>query len=219
MSIAEKLTTIAENVPLVYQAGYDKGKSEGGGGTANPYAFIDGSLTSIGSPATSILAYACYGMAKIETVDLPNAATSGGYSFRGCTGLKRFNAPNLKTIGSYMFYGCSALTEVNFPVATSVPSTSFYQCTNLVKADFGAASSIAASAFAYCTKLEVLILRRTTGVVTVTTNAFSGISTFKGYVYVPKALIEDYQNYTNWAISLFSGKFRAIEDYPNICGG
>jgi hypothetical protein len=32
MSIADKLTTIAENIPKVYQAGYDKGKAEGGGG-------------------------------------------------------------------------------------------------------------------------------------------------------------------------------------------
>lgn len=30
MSIADKLATIAENIPKVYQAGYDKGKAEGG---------------------------------------------------------------------------------------------------------------------------------------------------------------------------------------------
>jgi hypothetical protein len=34
MSIADKLTTVAENVQKVYQAGYDKGKSEGGGGAS-----------------------------------------------------------------------------------------------------------------------------------------------------------------------------------------
>lgn len=32
MSIADKLTTIAENIPKVYQAGYEKGVAEGGGG-------------------------------------------------------------------------------------------------------------------------------------------------------------------------------------------
>ena len=31
MSIAEKLQTVAENVPKVYNAGYEKGKAEGGG--------------------------------------------------------------------------------------------------------------------------------------------------------------------------------------------
>ena len=33
MSIAEKLTTVAENQQKVYEAGYEKGKAEGGGGS------------------------------------------------------------------------------------------------------------------------------------------------------------------------------------------
>lgn len=37
----------------------------------------------------------------------------------------------------------------------------------------------------------------------------------EGYIYVPKALIEDYKTATNW--SVFEDKFRAIEDYPEIC--
>ena len=36
-----------------------------------------------------------------------------------------------------------------------------------------------------------------------------------GYIYVPKALVEDYKTATNW--SVFAEKFRAIEDYPEIC--
>lgn len=39
--------------------------------------------------------------------------------------------------------------------------------------------------------------------------------TIEGYIYVPKALIEDYKTATNW--SVFEDKFRAIEDYPEIC--
>ena len=35
MTIGEKLTQIAENAPKVYQAGYEKGKSEGGGGVGD----------------------------------------------------------------------------------------------------------------------------------------------------------------------------------------
>ena len=178
---------------------------------------LNGSITEINSNVSKIIAYACYGITTLKTVNLPNATSSGGYSFRGCSGLTSVNAPNLTTMGSYMFYGCSSLTEVNFPKATSVTSTSFYQCTKLERADFGAAKSISSSAFAYCTKLKVLILRRSDAIVTVTTNSFDGVTTFAGYVYVPKALIESYENYTNWATK-FSGKFRAIEDYPDICG-
>lgn len=36
-----------------------------------------------------------------------------------------------------------------------------------------------------------------------------------GYIYVPKALVEEYKTATNW--SVFADKFRAIEDYPEIC--
>ena len=38
-----------------------------------------------------------------------------------------------------------------------------------------------------------------------------------GYVYVPASLIETYKTATNW--SAFANQFRAIEDYPEICGG
>lgn len=40
MSIADKLVTIAENVPKVYNAGYEKGKSEGGGVSPANYASV-----------------------------------------------------------------------------------------------------------------------------------------------------------------------------------
>ena len=36
MSIAEKIVSITENVPKVYEAGYEKGKSEGGSGGNTP---------------------------------------------------------------------------------------------------------------------------------------------------------------------------------------
>lgn len=35
-------------------------------------------------------------------------------------------------------------------------------------------------------------------------------------IYVPSALVEQYQNATNW--SVYASNFRAIEDYPEICG-
>ena len=39
----------------------------------------------------------------------------------------------------------------------------------------------------------------------------------KAYIYVPRALVEDYKVATNW--STFADRIRAIEDYPEICGG
>lgn len=40
MSIAEKLVTVAENIPKVYNAGYLKGKSEGGGSGTDYFSYL-----------------------------------------------------------------------------------------------------------------------------------------------------------------------------------
>jgi hypothetical protein len=38
-----------------------------------------------------------------------------------------------------------------------------------------------------------------------------------GYVYVPSALVDSYKAASNW--STYAAQIRAIEDYPEICGG
>jgi hypothetical protein len=37
-----------------------------------------------------------------------------------------------------------------------------------------------------------------------------------GYIYVPASVIEDYRTSSYW--STYASQFRAIEDYPEICG-
>ena len=55
MTIAEKLTLIAQNEQKVYNAGYEKGKSEGGGGGEQPTLFAPSiSLNSASSELTII---------------------------------------------------------------------------------------------------------------------------------------------------------------------
>ena len=121
-------------------------------------------------------------------------------------------------MGTYAFYGCNALTELNYQNISQVPSTCFYQCTAVTKADFGPkCKALSGSSLAYCSKLNHLILRYTDGVVTIATNTFSGAN-FDGYVYVPYALLADYEADSNWASYGGSAQFRAIEDYPEICG-
>jgi hypothetical protein len=50
-------------------------------------------------------------------------------------------------------------------------------------------------------------------------NAFNNtpIKSGTGYIYVPATLIDSYKSATNW--STYAAQFRAIEDYPEICGG
>ena len=88
--------------------------------------------------------------------------------------------------------------------------------------------------FSYCTHLKALILAGDEAVCTLSnTNSFNyspikgyfaasiGSTNTKykrdnGYIYVPRALLEDYKVAPNW--STFAHKFRAIEDYGGLAG-
>ena len=193
-----------------------------GGGSSEEnqlHSTLDGTLTAIDSDVTKVISYACYGITTLKKVNLPNVISIGGYAFRGCSGITEFNAPNATTVSSYAFYGCSNLLEISFQNISSVAGTCFYQCTKLKKADFGPkCKTLSGSSLAYCSALDHLILRYTDGVVVIATNTFSGAN-FDGYVYVPSALLADYQADTNWTTYVPNAKFRAIEDYPDITGG
>lgn len=189
----------------------------------DPKALLDASLnntlTDIDSNVTSIVAYACRGLSNLKTVNLPNATSIGTYAFYYCTAMTSFSAPKVKTLNTYAFYNCDKMSSINFPLATSIPTQCFYSCGVLKKADFGAAKSIAASALPYCAKLVTLILRSSDAICTLANkNAFTDtpIEDGTGYVYVPAALIEEYKVATNW--TNYASQFRAIEDYPEICG-
>lgn len=196
-------------------------EASGGDPKALLDAALSNTLTAIDSTITSVVAYACRGLSKLKTVNLPNATSIGTYAFYYCTAMTSFSAPKVTTLNTYAFYNCSKLVSINFPLATAIPQYGFYSCGTAKKADFGAAKSIAASAFAYCDALEVLILRRSDAICTLanTTNALKDtpIENGTGYVYVPSALIEQYKVATNW--KTYASQFRAIEDYPEITGG
>ena len=195
---------------------------EASGGDPNALldAALSNTLTAIDSNVTSIVAYACRGLSKLKTVNLPNATSIGTYAFYYCTVMSSFSAPKVTTLNSYAFYNCDKMSSINFPLATSIPTQCFYSCGVLEKADFGVAKSIAASAFPYCAELVTLILRRPDDICTLANkNAFTDtpIEDGTGYVYVPAELVDSYKAASNW--STFAAQIRAIEDYPDICGG
>lgn len=95
--------------------------------------------------------------------------------------------------GDYAFKNCGALTSVDLPAVTSIGK----------------------DAFSSCSLLTAIILRNTSGVVT-NPSSYS-LSGTPGYIYVPAALVDNYKSATNW--SMYANKIRAIEDYPDICGG
>lgn len=136
---------------------------------------------------------------------------------QGATKLVTVNLPNVTSLGSYAFYSCSGLVTAKLPKLTSVSTQAFYSCTKLEHADCGDLGNITAQTFNACPALTALILRKTSGICTLSNAngvSNSGIGKGTGYVYVPSALIDTYKTATNW--STFANQFRAIEDYPDI---
>jgi hypothetical protein len=138
---------------------------------------------------------------------------------QSATALVTVNLPLVTTVGTYAFYGCSSLVTVTLPKLVSVASQTFYGCTKLQRADCGQLANIPAQAFNGCTALTELILRKTGSICTLgNVNGVNNTAIGKGtgYVYVPAALVDSYKSASNW--STYASQFRAIEDYPDICG-
>ena len=174
------------------------------GGSEDVYeGLLDNTITEINSNVKSIVGYACRGLSKLKTVNLPEATSIGNYAFYYCTAMTTINAPKVTSLGTYSFYNCGAIKSVNFPLATSIAQNSFYSCGTLERADFGVAGTINQAGFAYCSNLKTLILRKTGTIckLATATNAFQGsaIANGTGYVYVPDDLVETYKSATNWS--------------------
>lgn len=136
------------------------------------------------------------------------------------TALVSANLPSVVSLGSYAFYQATGLETVKLPKLTTVSTQVFYGCTKLEHADCGLLGNLPAQTFNACSVLTELILRKSDSICTLSNvNAINNtpIGTGTGYVYVPSTLIEEYKAATNW--STFVNQFRAIEDYPDICGG
>ena len=178
------------------------------------------SLTELNMPnAESGKGFAIAG-SKIEHLYLPKFTSPGSSVFRNATYLRTVDMPLLNCVQHSLFTGCSALENVTFPKATSVEPQAMYGCSALTYADLPICKRIAEKGFYNCTALETLILRLSTAVCTLANvNALTGtkIASGEGYIYVPSARIESYKTATNW--STYANQFRAIEDYPEICGG
>lgn len=121
-------------------------------------------------------------------------------------------------IGAGAFYD-NDLVTAKFPAATTVKNYAFANCVFLNTVDLPVATTLEGQPFSSTGSLATLILRNTSSVATVGGYAFenSNIAKGAGYIYVPRVLVDEYKNATNW--SKFASQIRAIEDYPEICGG
>lgn len=216
-----------------------KGKSEGSGADGL-VGRLNGTLETYSSKEViKVPDYAFYQDKTLALFDCPNVTSIGTYAFYNCSALRELNCPNVTSIGAYSMRQ-SGVVDVNFPELLSVPDNALSYCTKmtsltlakattissgcrnsnaLTKVDLGSVTTLSGSAFYYCSDIVTLIIRTNSVCTLAATNTLqgSGIAQKKGYIYVPKALIEDYKVATNW--TTYANQFRAIEDYPEICGG
>ena len=173
---------------------------------------------------TAISDYAFYGCSALKTVICTNATSFRSDSFTGCTALETVSLPQVRYLDG-VFSNCTALKNVDLPNLRDLRiQYAFENCTSLERIDLPACTHIgvgkgyACCAFHSCSSLSVAILRSTTMCELDEISVFSStpISNGTGYIYVPKALIESYQAHEKW--STYASQFRAIEDYPEICG-
>ena len=129
---------------------------------------------------------------------------------------------SITTIKTYAFVRCNSLKSITTPDSvTSIGSNAFYDCSSLTSVTFGSGiTSIGGYVFSGCSSCLLFDFRKATQVPTLANvNAFTGtkISSGDGYIYVPAAFVDSYKSATNW--SAYASQIRAIEDYPDICGG
>ena len=161
----------------------------------------------------------------LVTVNMPNVIRLNNGVFYNCTSLQNVNLPKVAMLsGGNAFYHNTSLSQIELPMCSSIAIRSFEGCTSLRRVDIGKNNTtdgvdIGTNVFLNCSILSAFIIRLTYGVGSLSnTNAFSGtpIESGTGYIYVPSALINTYKTASNW--STFQAQFRAIEDYPDICG-
>lgn len=170
-------------------------------------------LKSVNCPnATRVGQNAFESCTSLESVNFLNAETVASNAFKGCRTLITANCPNASLVGNDAFNGCQALVNVNISNVTNLGSYAFSGCSVLPSIDLHKATGLTQHAFSNCKALTTVILRSPTLCTLANTSAFTNVPNGLK-VYVPSALIETYQNATNWSSMYASGQctFVAIE--------
>lgn len=161
---------------------------------------------------------------SITTLENSEVTSITAYQYAEFTNFTGANFANVTEIESYAFVRCANLRNIDFPNVSTIGNGAFNN-SGVVKADLPKASSIGLIAFAGCSNLETVILRNTEAVCGIPNKYIfrytpiwpdaEGVEA-TGYIYVPSALLDAYKADTYW--STYAAQFRAIEDYPDICG-
>lgn len=179
------------------------------------YAFSNSRLVNVELPSLKTLGNRTFDACKkLKTVSLPEVDRLSDLSFNSCSALESIYVPNVTYIGRQALYGVGVVS-LSFPKATSSGMSACSNCPNLQKVEFGQVTTV--PSFAKDISLNCLIFRAN-GVCSLGSVSHLSGTPFEsggtgGTVYCPQALIEQYQQATNWSTLYAQGtcNFVAIE--------
>jgi hypothetical protein len=187
------------------------------GDEATANAIIERTITEYNDDVVTKLGnYSFASCTQLKSVNLPNVEVGENNEFVGCSKLETALLPRVTGQLTNTFVSCSKLKNVNINNVTMLYSA-FNMCSALTTLDAPKLTRISSSSFQNCSSLTTLILRSETLCTLGSGNAFNNTPFASngtgGTVYVPSALITEYQNATNWSTLYAGGKcnFVAIE--------
>lgn len=163
-------------------------------------------MTSLTCTAKRVQDYGCYGNDELTTV----------------------NFPEVYYLGQNAFGYNDKLNAVNIPRVEYIGRGAFNRCVALWKLDLGSHLKTLRGGIADGSALDAIIIRTNyvpdcTEQINPFLPRFSSKVSSASYIYVPKDMIAAYQGYegqpSNMKYDYWSMQnYRAIEDYPEICG-
>lgn len=173
-------------------------------------------LTEVYAPEVlTIGSWAFYGNTALQKVEIPKATRLTNGTFLQCKNLSFLSCDNMLDMSTQTLSN-TALTEFYAPKITYLGDAVFASNPSLQYIEVGPLTTrnyVYRNTFKNCPSLTTLVIRATGLINLENVNAFEGtpIASGTGYIYIPSALIPNFQTATNW--STFANQFRALEDY------
>ena len=153
---------------------------------------------------------------SLETIETDNGVAVGSSAFYKCRSLVKASFGDGSTFASNAFQNCESLREFTFPALPESHTSSqamvqtylFDGCSSLKSVSVPEGyTTISHYAFQNCSAMTTLILRATSVVALVSTNAFTKNNCL---IYVPDSLVSSYKTATNW--STISSRIHALSE-------
>lgn len=172
-------------------------------------AYMHGTLTSVSSDISTLNGhFTLQEQDRLVSVSFPNLTVINVTNFLNhCWSLRTLNMPNLEEItGAYGIYSTD-LREITLPKLKNIANRGLAESGGVTKIDIGNSTisdaTFADSAFRGHRVLKTLVLRYSAVPTLGGTYALNGTPMFTGasdaYIYVPQALISEYQEAANWS--------------------